>query len=1032
MILQGCKTMDIERIKTTLNDNFADITEPSDEIFRATKKHQEGVYQVHYFDLSQELFNKDFDFDRYQRQLLVKDFYSVEGALQWNFYLHFLVDDKNANNPNFSSVKSKIEADRRLARKSVSTYVEFEKSFRSTKDSREHTPIDIVDRWKDSLSNELIDVLDEKIAMTSVVSSFIDGEQGKKAAPRIARTDVEDFPLIGKLTLKQYRSFPSQRTFDFGRVNLISGPNAVGKTSLLEAFELMVCGKTMRNSKIEEDFKFNITPFGTIDSKEISRESDVEYRSRDYFWYGRNYSRGNELINSFSRFNFFDADAAVRFSERIDSGGGLGKTLTQIVFGPDANRLFERIGKIKNRFKESLTYFQRLINTDIETKENIDQELKSKTKADAEKISQELIQKRLETIGVQLSKFEIHDLELFIRKIGDAMLSVASWKVAMERFGVDKFSSFNEIIPAIEKSAKELKDCKLSLNILKEKKKKAETFLLKTQKQLNQLQRLEMYQSSGASDLPTIEIKAEELVKEIQSFDRAIRYYNEINKEDFTSFLNLTRFDAREHMRDELSKLAVKESINHETLSDLRVKLDRTSLIIKEIKARAKDYIETIPNVEECPLCGTNLKPKNLAQRLDTPLESIDTSRNDIDVLLENSSDLSKQRKNIENQIASLDFLEQAIELVPQLKDTSKLISELLIGLDNLREIQSKKKSEYEVIQRKLENYKTDAFTVMELNILRKELAIDIDTKELEVLIKTHIGETVDLHEETYKKIENHINNRDELIKRVEQITATCKAFSTIDSLSTSTLPNELNNIFSEVKSIDDILLLSNADTAASVDKRLTQAKELVGTFLRSLAGQISLEKLKKSRNKVKTNIKINQIKLERIEHALRVLTKLIEEEKPEILLINFLTKHTELISDIFNQIHSPQEFEGVRLLGSELFVRRKSDSQDTPLNKLSTGQRTALVLSVFLSMNKMIKSGPRLLIFDDPVTYVDDLNVLSFIDYILRISEKKDRQIFFVTANQRIASLFAKKFDFLKNTPEDFKEIRLERAYDY
>jgi DNA repair protein SbcC/Rad50 len=70
------------------------------------------------------------------------------------------------------------------------------------------------------------------------------------------------------------------------------------------------------------------------------------------------------------------------------------------------------------------------------------------------------------------------------------------------------------------------------------------------------------------------------------------------------------------------------------------------------------------------------------------------------------------------------------------------------------------------------------------------------------------------------------------------------------------------------------------------------------------------------------------------------------------------------------------------------------------------------------------LKNGPNIIMFDDPISFVDDLNCLSFLDY-LRLSIIKDRQLFFATANAKLASLFEKKFSFLG---DDFAQWPLSR----
>lgn len=67
------------------------------------------------------------------------------------------------------------------------------------------------------------------------------------------------------------------------------------------------------------------------------------------------------------------------------------------------------------------------------------------------------------------------------------------------------------------------------------------------------------------------------------------------------------------------------------------------------------------------------------------------------------------------------------------------------------------------------------------------------------------------------------------------------------------------------------------------------------------------------------------------------------------------------------------------------------------------------------------------MLLFDDPIAHVDDMNVLSFLDHLRDIAIKGTRQIFFATADNKLAGLFRQKFRFLGS--EDFREIPLTRV---
>lgn len=62
----------------------------------------------------------------------------------------------------------------------------------------------------------------------------------------------------------------------------------------------------------------------------------------------------------------------------------------------------------------------------------------------------------------------------------------------------------------------------------------------------------------------------------------------------------------------------------------------------------------------------------------------------------------------------------------------------------------------------------------------------------------------------------------------------------------------------------------------------------------------------------------------------------------------------------------------------------------------------------------------------DDPVAHIDDINMLSFLDHLRQLAIGGSRQIFFATADTKLAGLFRHKFRFLG---DEFKELRLSRT---
>jgi exonuclease SbcC len=104
----------------------------------------------------------------------------------------------------------------------------------------------------------------------------------------------------------------------------------------------------------------------------------------------------------------------------------------------------------------------------------------------------------------------------------------------------------------------------------------------------------------------------------------------------------------------------------------------------------------------------------------------------------------------------------------------------------------------------------------------------------------------------------------------------------------------------------------------------------------------------------------------------------------------------------------------------------KRSSGERSTISEISTGQRAALALSIFLAMNSGVSNRAPWLIFDDPVAHVDDLNILSFFDTLRDLLLLGSQQIFFATANSRIADLFVRKFDFLGS--KGLKQFPLDR----
>jgi exonuclease SbcC len=143
-----------------------------------------------------------------------------------------------------------------------------------------------------------------------------------------------------------------------------------------------------------------------------------------------------------------------------------------------------------------------------------------------------------------------------------------------------------------------------------------------------------------------------------------------------------------------------------------------------------------------------------------------------------------------------------------------------------------------------------------------------------------------------------------------------------------------------------------------------------------------------------------------RAETACSVLNEILTVNSREKYLQRFFEIHKKAIVRIFRRIHVPHEFVEIDFHETgpmEIALITERDRQQRRLSEVSTGQRAALAVSIFLALNSLLKNGPPIILLDDPVAHVDDLNTLSFLDYITYIGVKNNRQKILTKAKDKL-----------------------------
>lgn len=211
--------------------------------------------------------------------------------------------------------------------------------------------------------------------------------------------------------------------------------------------------------------------------------------------------------------------------------------------------------------------------------------------------------------------------------------------------------------------------------------------------------------------------------------------------------------------------------------------------------------------------------------------------------------------------------------------------------------------------------------------------------------------------------------------------------------------------------------LLASLETSVLGAKKLQVALQADGSSATRSTG------LREQIEQISGRLTRIAISLERLADAQRVVDDIIENQSLDNASAVIVAAVHNVADSIFGRIHAPNEYSVTA--DPEAPLMRRENHSSIRLNQVSTGQRSAYALSMFLAMNAQIKAGPKVILLDDPISHIDDLNALSFLDYLRNLVIDSDRQVFFATADDKIAGIFAHKFGFLD---DEFRIVELSR----
>lgn len=993
---------------------FTQFEPINDTLYKGNYQINDKLAGIYFLNFSERISEEDFE--ELQYKYLAEEFYKNEDSLQWNIYLLFINSTIN------EELKSKILSNDKYARKLIFRESEFLDYFELENSNQTSLP-DIVSEWKNELKSADLQEVYSEATYVDAVDNFIKNSTIKEVNAGVTGnlTNTLIVEKISNINLKEnYRDFPMVRNFDFGSVNLINGVNGSGKTSLLESIELILTGRSNRNNDKNEETG-SIGAILNNDIEEVYTPNDIgKYKSRDIKWYNRNHLvRGNNCYQSFNQFNFFNTDAAYQFASS-DHEDQINESLKQIVLGAEYAFLRDRIRGFEERLSPKLNSVERRLEEQNELIENHTQlidELKSDSNfedikkniagnilalkykntlyADNYSISNLYINEiktEIEYILNQNLVFDLNTLNKLRNQIDEQLDTVSSLKDNYNERITQRIDFLNQ-----HKSLESKRD-KIK-SILK-------YFVIEDLRSIVDIE--EQLQKHNLKLSKLEKVKKEFSILNLDSFINENKGFEDLQNSKNGDFQKIN--SDRKEIENEIKIL----SENFSAIED----------ILNKIKLLGKDFLSHNEHSQNCPLCEQQISHNDLSDKLDEDF------RNNVDksILEEKSKKLSElkiKEARLTSELKTLNSLKFiAQEEVSGYETLS--VKELASRLNSILSeetlvVQGKTK-----IETTLAQVTAIGGSVSEFKSLREEIGayLNTDTSFEEIDIDKLLLRLEDDIKKIVDNVEKLSQENDSLILELNK------------SLQLKETTNDISKILDGIKSQDEkvkaversfikiktYLDLQDDRSVTELSKDLYILEENIKSLRDSENRQKELQRVTKELEDAKSFILGNTPKYTRLKKAVEVLQKL-KSNDGESVLADYFNNNLKEIKDIFKTIHAPQEFTDLKFENKRLALYKNEVKHS--VSQISTGQRAALVISIFISLNRKLKNGPNIIIFDDPVTFIDDFNALSFLDFLRYFIVKENKQIFFATANKKFSTLFKKKFEFLK---DDYREFYLER----
>lgn len=877
--------------------------------------------------------------------------------------------------------------------------------------------------------------------------AYLNGETQRRNIPQKPSDTVPGKQLNALKELHIPRDFrphyyPKDWIIPFRTVNLLYGTNGSGKTSILSAIELAVTGDVRGpsamadgNRPVSSNVVLNAEMNGSTIALHPPREAREKKRLEEELYQGRSTKRlAPQLQSLFHQFNYLSVDETFLF---VSQQPDLSNVFSKILFGPETSDMWRNCSRYLEECGKNVSNLNQL----LEHWRKLDAELPNVSPA-----SETTFRAHVTASGLALDPNGTPDSILF--------------RVETVLAEYDKVKDLSPILSpeALQKEYEEqCVRCKAlteQFNAHQEALKALDADIKQMQKRIGPLQDNVQRESAMLETLREVEPLLKQFSFCIAVLD-AVEYYRTATaqaerymaqlkqltnfSDEYGAFLQTFPSISLEAIQEEMRELHNRDNEIDQKLEQLKDQIEEAntlreqhSQLLTSLHSIGRKLYQMDHQRTTCPLCGTEGITQDI---LLSHLKEVSTEDSlQLQELYEEKDRLNDKKNAIGRRLKQLGQEQIAVQDCRlALQDIQNYFPQIQTFTDLQQNIESMR-SKASAIGEQLAKTKAFLQTELQTSGLDMEISDILNSREnlQERLLTAKITFPAEVSDEEFAQWLS--STQEQGTKALEEHSKELqKTESTLRQLSEQRKDcgGELEQLRQELTHVKmDLSRLAQLQSFWDRTGDIMVNRSLSGEALRTICASISA----KARSlmeytefqKAKEN---NRSKIERVEQKLKrcqlLQNKLKGLVSPKDYAERFILENIGQISQIFRVLHSPQEFSGlVQSKDGELTALR--NGKNVPISLMSTGQRTALVISVFFQMNLATPYAPKFLLLDEPVANIDDLNVLALLDFLRELVITHKRQIFFTTANRNVARLFRRKFSFLL---QDFQELRFLRA---